>query len=453
MEIIIFCLIKIVVGMEFSEIKKIVDEAKNSLELSSHQNSSNLEIILNIVNTINKTLIIDDVLELVLKNAISLTGTERGFIVLKNDDGILEFTLGMNSTEGKLSKEEFSVSQSVVDDVFITGESKFIESAQSDDSNRKSKSIFILDLQTILCSPLITSGEKIGVVYVDSKHLHKVKIKEITNMFEILAGQAATAIRNAQLYNGQVATNISLEESNKQLIVAKEEAEKSDRLKSEFLAQMSHEIRTPIHILMSYSSLIMDEIEGKMDEDLRSNFNAIEHAGKRIIRTTELILNMSEITTGTYEYSGSEFDVYDGILKSIFNENEERVNKNKIEYTINSDSSSTIISADKYSVHQIFTNLIDNAIKYTENGKISVSVRSNDKNRVEVKVSDTGIGISEEYMPNLFMPFTQEEQGYSRRYEGNGLGLALVKKYCELNQADIIVESKKEEGTTVTVTF
>lgn len=439
--------------MEFSEIKKIVDEAKSSLELSSHQNSSNLEIILNIVNTINKTLIIDDVLELVLKNAISLTGTERGFIVLKNDDGILEFTLGMNSTEGKLSKEEFSVSQSVVDDVFITGESKFIESAQSDDSNRKSKSIFILDLQTILCSPLITSGEKIGVVYVDSKHLHKVKIKEITNMFEILAGQAATAIRNAQLYNGQVDANISLEESNKQLIVAKEEAEKSDRLKSEFLAQMSHEIRTPIHILMSYSSLIMDEIEGKMDEDLRSNFNAIEHAGKRIIRTTELILNMSEITTGTYEYSGSEFDVYDGILKSIFNENEERVNKNKIDYTINSDSSSTIISADKYSVHQIFTNLIDNAIKYTENGKISVSVRSNDKNRVEVKVSDTGIGISEEYMPNLFMPFTQEEQGYSRRYEGNGLGLALVKKYCELNQADIIVESKKEEGTTVTVTF
>lgn len=439
--------------MKFSEIAKIVDEAKKTLEYSSHQNSSNLEIILNIVNTINKTLIIDDVLELVLKNAISLTGTERGFIVLKNDKGALEFTLGMNSTEGKLSKEDFSISQSVVDDVFITGESKFIESAQSDNTNKKSKSIFTLDLQTILCSPLITSGEKIGVVYVDSKHLHKVKIKEITNMFEILAGQAATAIRNAQLYNGQVAANISLEDSNKQLIIAKEEAEKSDRLKSEFLAQMSHEIRTPIHILMSYSSLIMDEIDGKMDEDLRSNFNVIEHAGKRIIRTTELILNMSEITTGTYEYMGSEFDIYDGILKSIFNEYKEKVNTNKINYKISNDSSSTMISADKYSVHQIFTNLIDNAIKYTEEGEISVSVKSNSENRVEVIISDTGIGISEEYMPNLFMPFTQEEQGYSRRYEGNGLGLALIKKYCELNQADIIVESKKEEGTTVTVTF
>ncbi len=439
--------------MEFSEITKIVDDIKKTSEYSSSSNSSNLEIILNIVNTINKTLIIDDVLELVLKNAISLTGTERGFIVLKNSEGVLEFTLGMNSTEGKLSKEEFSISQSVVDDVYITGESKFIESAQSDDANKKSKSIFVLDLQTILCSPLITSGEKIGVVYVDSKHLHKVKIKEITNMFEILAGQAATAIRNAQLFNGQVTANKSLEESNKQLIIAKEEAEKSDRLKSEFLAQISHEIRTPIHILMSYSSLILDEIEGKMDEDLRSNFNAIELAGNRIIRTTELILNMSEITTGTYEYSGSEFDIYNTTLKSIYDEYKVKVNKDKVNFIINSNTSNTVISADKYSVHQIFANLIDNAIKYTDKGKISISVSSNNKNRVEIKITDSGIGISEEYMPNLFVPFTQEEQGYSRKYEGNGLGLALVKKYCELNQANIVVESKKNEGTTVIVTF
>jgi len=162
---------------------------------------------------------------------------------------------------------------------------------------------------------------------------------------------------------------------------------------------------------------------------------------------------MSEITTGTYEYSGSEFNVYDGILKTIFNEYKGKVDTDKIEYKITNDASSAIISADKYSVYQIFTNLIDNAIKYTEKGEISVSVNSTNENRVEIKISDTGIGMSDEYMPNLFMPFTQEEQGYSRTYEGNGLGLALVKKYCELNQADIKVESKKDEGTIVTVTF
>ncbi len=438
--------------MELREITKHVEMSNRDSLISQDDSSNNLDIILNIVNTINKTLIIDDVLELVLKNAISLTGTERGFIVLKNEEGILEFTLGLSATEGKIKKNEFSVSKSVVDDVFITGESKFIESAQSDSKNRKSKSIFTLDLQTILCSPLITSGKKIGVIYVDSKHLHKIKIKEITNMFEILAGQAATAIRNAQLYNTQITTNKSLEESNRKLLMAKEEAEKSDRLKSEFLAQISHEIRTPIHILMSYSSLIQEEIEGKMDNDMKSSFNAIERAGKRIIRTTELILNMSEIQTGTYEYNESEFDVYDSILLIIFNEYAEKVNKS-INFSIKNNSDKSIVVADKYSVHQIFTQIIDNAINYTEKGEVSVSVSTTKENKTQILVADTGIGISDDYFPSLFVPFTQEEQGYTRKFDGNGLGLALVKKYCELNHAEISVESEKGKGTKVKVTF
>jgi signal transduction histidine kinase len=283
--------------------------------------------------------------------------------------------------------------------------------------------------------------------------LHKIKIKEITNMFEILAGQAATAIRNAQLYNAQLLANKSLEESNKQLIIAKEEAEKSDRLKSEFLAQMSHEIRTPIHILMSYSTLIKDEIEGSIDADMKSSFNAIEHAGKRIIRTTELILNMSEISTGTYEYNESEFDIYNSILVPIYNEYLSKLNEVNIKFNIVSNAKSGIVRADKYSVYHIFNQIVDNAVKYTEKGAISISLNNAENNKLEISVSDTGIGISEEYFPIIFMPFTQEEQGYTRRFEGNGLGLALVKKYCDLNHAEIKITSKKEIGTTVTVLF
>lgn len=439
--------------MELSKITNRVKDARRTSLIEQSSTSKNLDIILNIVNTINKTLIIEDVLALVLKNAISLTGTERGFIVLKNEDGELEYTIGMNSSEKTIPKEEFMVSHSVVDDVFITGESKFIESAQSDIENRKSKSIFILDLQTILCSPLITSGKKIGVIYVDSKHLHKIKIKEITNMFEILAGQAATAIRNAQLYNAQLLANKSLEESNNQLIIAKEEAEKSDRLKSEFLAQMSHEIRTPIHILMSYSSLIQDEIEESIDADMKSNFNAIEHAGKRIIRTTELILNMSEISTGTYEYNESEFDLYNSILVPIYNEYQSKIEESDIKFKISSSVHSGILSADKYSVYHIFNQIVDNAVKYTESGEISISLEDDKEGKLKVVIADTGIGISEDYFPTIYMPFTQEEQGYSRRYEGNGLGLALAKKYCDLNQAKIDIVSKKGTGTSVSVIF
>ncbi len=143
-------------------------------------------------------------LELVLKNAIRITQSERGFIVLQNAAGDLEFKLGLNEKNENLPKQFFEVSNTVVEDVFQNGQSIFLEGAQSDTAYDTTKSILKLDLQTILCSPLITNGKKIGVIYVDSKHLHKIKVREITGTFEILAGQAATAIRNAQLYDNQI---------------------------------------------------------------------------------------------------------------------------------------------------------------------------------------------------------------------------------------------------------
>ena len=192
--------------MKFSEFKKMVDSKDESVASKDQavDKVKNLEVILDIVNTINQALILDDVLNLVLKNAIKITNSERGFIVLIDPNGDLEYKIGLDSEGTRLPKESFHVSTSVVKDVYTTGQSKFIEGAHSDTNFDPSKSILRLELETILCSPLITDNKKIGVVYVDSKHLHKVKVSEITNTFEILAGQAATAIRNAQLYQNQI---------------------------------------------------------------------------------------------------------------------------------------------------------------------------------------------------------------------------------------------------------
>lgn len=95
--------------------------------------------------------------------------------------------------------------------------------------------------------------------------------------------------------------------------------------------------------------------------------------------------------------------------------------------------------------------MIDNAIKYTFKGYVEVNVFDYSENDLAVEVKDTGIGMSEEYVTNLFEPFSQEEQGYTRRFEGNGLGLALIKKYTDLNNAKITVSSKKGEGSCFTV--
>jgi signal transduction histidine kinase len=115
------------------------------------------------------------------------------------------------------------------------------------------------------------------------------------------------------------------------------------------------------------------------------------------------------------------------------------------------------INADLYTTIQIFSNLIENAIKYTHKGGIKISINSMEDSMqtkgFNICVSDTGIGISEEYLDKLFTPFSQEETGYTRRFEGNGLGLALVKKYCELNDAEVCVRSKKGIGSTFIVSF
>ncbi len=95
--------------------------------------------------------------------------------------------------------------------------------------------------------------------------------------------------------------------------------------------------------------------------------------------------------------------------------------------------------------------MVDNAIKYSDKGFIEIFADNTEKHDLIIKVVDTGIGMSKEYLPNIFNSFSQEEQGYTRSYDGNGLGMALVKKYCDIVSADISVKSKKGKGTTFTL--
>lgn len=237
-----------------------------------------------------------------------------------------------------------------------------------------------------------------------------------------------------------------------ELIFAKEKAIMSDKLKSEFLAQMSHEIRSPINVLLSFMGLIRSEVETNMTPELHESFNVMEGAGRRIIRTIDLILNMSELQTASYDFKPKKINIYSEIIDPVYLEYQHIAEKKNLGFSILNEANNAEVFVDEYSVTQIFANIFDNALKYTEQGEIKV-VLKNSHGKLSVEVSDTGIGISEEYQQNLFKPFIQEEQGYTRKFEGNGLGLALVKKYCELNSIDISVKSKKGKGSTFRLDF
>ncbi len=238
-----------------------------------------------------------------------------------------------------------------------------------------------------------------------------------------------------------------LNKTVEELNIAKEKAEHSDKLKSHFLAQISHEIRTPLNGIITSLSTLQFELEEQGITDLITDFERINNASERIIRTVELILNMADLQTGGYKYLAQEFSLNE-LLDNVLKNYTHRIAKKGVQLKYSKFNEDLLVKLDRYSIEQIFAQLIDNACKFTDVGEINVQVE-NVNGLVRVDIVDTGIGMDEEYINNLYKPFSQEDTGYTRMYDGNGLGLALCKKYCDLNNVEIKVESKKNIGTHI----
>ncbi len=238
-----------------------------------------------------------------------------------------------------------------------------------------------------------------------------------------------------------------------ELIKARKKAEESAKLKSEFLAQISHEIRTPLNSILSFSSLIKQELKDVISDELAETFNFIERGGNRLTRTIELILNISKIKNQQYKIDLTEVDIYNDVLYPLLIEQLTKAEDKGLKLNLIKPDKPLKLVLDQYSVSQLFMNLIDNAIKYTKEGSVTIKPFVNQFGKIQVDIIDTGIGIAKEYMPTMFEAFSQEEQGYTRSYEGIGLGLSLVKSYADLNNAEIKVKSKKNKGSVFSVIF
>ena len=228
-----------------------------------------------------------------------------------------------------------------------------------------------------------------------------------------------------------------------------ERAKKTDKLKTEFLHQISHEIRTPINALMGAASLLKDEISPE-NSDL---VIAIDAASKRLLRTINLTLDMSQLLLDLYEVKIEKADLNTEIMLPLVKELKPEAASKGLKFYYLPETDETHLFTDKYCLTNILLNLIDNAIKFTKKGSVEVKVAMNDNNKLYISISDTGIGINKENLNKIFIPFAQEEGGLTRRYEGIGLGLSVVKKYCDNIGAGISIESKKGIGSTFTVTL
>ncbi|MGH7858695.1 MAG: hybrid sensor histidine kinase/response regulator, partial [Candidatus Binatia bacterium] len=227
-------------------------------------------------------------------------------------------------------------------------------------------------------------------------------------------------------------------------------AEESGRLKSAFLANISHEIRTPLNVILGSSALIAERFTEAGDESHRELLQAMDRGGRRLLTTVHQVLDYSRITTGTFQVRPATLELA-SIVSGLVEEHRERAAEKGLTLSWSNEAAGAAVSFDEHSLTATIRSLLDNAVKFTNRGEVSVRLCRVPPGGLRLSVRDTGVGIDPAYLSRLFEPFSQEDSTYTRRFEGAGLGLALAKRHLELNGASLSVESRKGGGSVFTI--
>ncbi len=229
---------------------------------------------------------------------------------------------------------------------------------------------------------------------------------------------------------------------------AKEEAEKAVRLKSVMLANMSHEVRTPLTSMIGFSGILEEQLSGRLAKLAR----LIHKSGRRLEETLESVLQFSQLEADSYQIDRRALPL-DELVWSVVEEFEPQSRERGVPIHVESAAAPVEAYADEVAVRQVISNLLDNALKFSPEGKeVTVRVMRDDANGSAVlEVEDTGVGIGEEALPYIFEAFQQESEGLTREYEGAGLGLSIVEKLVDALGGQIEVTTQKGEGTRFVV--
>ncbi len=242
-----------------------------------------------------------------------------------------------------------------------------------------------------------------------------------------------------------------VEKRTEQLAQARDEALASNKSKDNFLANMSHELRTPLNIILGYSELLEEVSVEEGYKKLCPDLNKITHAARHQLELINSILDISKIEEGKLQIHPIDFDV-EKLLNEIEEATRPLISKNNNAFKINCMHGIGMMYSDNMRIRQILLNLLSNAAKFTKQGLISLNVSKDTKsNEIEFEVEDTGVGIPETYMSDLFDKFTQEDNSTTRNYGGSGLGLSISKQLSQQLNGDISVISEKGKGSCFTL--
>jgi len=302
-----------------------------------------------------------------------------------------------------------------------------------------------------ILAPLNVKDKTIGLIALGAKESRDMYNDEDLRVLETVGAQAAISIENALLYeetkNFTIKLKQEVEKATAELRAANEELKKLDQAKSDFISIASHQLRTPLSSIKGFVSMMLEGTYGEAQGQLRQKLEDVYDSNERLIKLVDALLDLSHMEGGKMEFNFTKVN-FSEMLASVVEELKVQAEKKKLKFEFAKPKESYFVRADEQKLRQVVLNLIDNAIKYTEKGEVEVWLGRTD-GFVEFSVKDTGLGMTQEEIANLFQKFVRGPNAPRLHAEGAGIGLYVAKLLMEAHKGQVRAESAGEnKGST-----
>jgi signal transduction histidine kinase/CHASE3 domain sensor protein len=305
----------------------------------------------------------------------------------------------------------------------------------------------------LLACPVVYLGRAVGVLALATP---RALCRDECAFAHRIAAKLGVTLHNLRQYGDLLQLSAELTGKNEALRRQAAELEKGSQTKSEFLASMSHELRTPLNAIIGFAEALHENLVGDLTEEQREYIGDILGSGEHLLELINDILDLSKVEAGKMVLRLEPEDVRP-ILDSALTMVRERAHSNRVQVTVEVDNDLPMLWLDSRRLKQILFNLLGNAVKFTpEGGRVRLTarcMRSDAEATLHIAVSDTGIGISQADQARLFQPFVQIDSSLGKKFEGTGLGLAMVKRLAALHGGTVSVHSAPGEGSTFSVSL